>query len=118
MSFFVTLTTVAVMLLYAVPGFLLVKGKLVKGDHISSFSKLLAYVCQPCLTVYSFRKLTFSAESLKNIGICLAITFFLQIGMLMLYFFLFRKKRQDIMWRVINLAAVLSHAGGAVAPVS
>lgn len=117
MSFTVTLTAVAVMLLYAVPGFLLIKTKLVKSEHIPSFSKLLLFVCQPCLTIYSFGKVTFSLESLKNLGICFLITLILQLGMIMLYFFLFRKKRNDIIWRIINLAAVLSNCGFLGVPV-
>ncbi|MBQ8345593.1 MAG: AEC family transporter, partial [Clostridia bacterium] len=111
MSFFVTLPAVAVMLLYAVPGFLLIKTKLIKDEHIPSFSKLLLYVCQPCLTVYSFRQVAFSPDSLKNMGLCFLITFLLQLGLLLFYFFLFRAKRKDIIWRVINLAAVLSNCG-------
>ncbi|MBQ8344268.1 MAG: AEC family transporter [Clostridia bacterium] len=117
MSFTVTLTAVAVMLLYAVPGFLLIKTKLVKSEHIPSFSKLLLFVCQPCLTIYSFGKVSFSLESLKNLGICFLITLVLQLGMIMLYFFLFRKKRNDIIWRIINLAAVLSNCGFLGVPV-
>jgi len=109
MSFFVTLSAVAIMLLYAVPGFLLIKTGLVKDDHIPSFSKLLMYVCQPCITIYSFRQASFSSESFINICICLALALGLQLGMVLLYFFLFKKKRQDVLWRVINLASVLSN---------
>ena len=111
MSFFVTLTTVAVMLLYAVPGFLLVKTNMIKGDHIPSFSKVLMYVCQPCLTIYSFRQVPLSLESVKNMGLCFTITLFLQLGLVLTYFFLFRKKRKDVIWRIINLAAVFSNCG-------
>lgn len=109
MSFFVTLSAVAVMLLYAVPGFLLVKTGLVKDTHIPSFSKLLMFVCQPCITIYSFRQVTFTPESLKNLSICLALATGLQLGMVLLFFVLFKRKRQDILWRIINLASVLSN---------
>lgn len=111
MSFFVTLTTVAILLLYAVPGFLLVKSRAVKGEHIPNFSKLLLYVCSPCMIVYSFRKMQFSAESVKNLALCFVITLVFQFAMLLFYFLLFRKKRQDILWRIINLAAVLANCG-------
>ena len=60
MSFHITLLAVAVMLLYALPGWLLVRTKIVKGDAIHNFSKVLLYVCQPCLTVYSFGRVEFS----------------------------------------------------------
>ena len=109
MSFFITLTAVAVMLLYAVPGFLLIKTKLINADHIPSFSKVLLYVCQPCLAIYSFRQVTLSRQSLIDLSICFLITLGLQLGMLVLYFVLFRKKRNDIVWRIVNLASVLSN---------
>ncbi|MBQ9744749.1 MAG: AEC family transporter [Clostridia bacterium] len=109
MSFLVTLSAVAIMLIYAVPGFLLIKTKLVKGEHIPSFSKLLMFVCQPCITVYSFRQVAFSPESLKNIGICFALAMGLQLGMVLLYFILLKRKRRDIIWRIVNLASVLSN---------
>lgn len=111
MSFFVTLTTVAILLLYAVPGFLLVKSRAVKGEHIPNFSKLLLYVCSPCMIVYSFRKMQFSAESVKNLALCFVITLVFQFAMLLFYFLLFRKRRQDILWRVVNLAAVFANCG-------
>lgn len=111
MSFFVTLSAVAVMLLYAVPGWVLVKAKAVSHPQIPAFSKLLVYVCQPCLTIYSFRQAEFSFESAKNLGICFAITMLLQLGLMLAYFILFKRKRQDIIWRVVNLAAVMSNCG-------
>ena len=55
-SFFAALTTVGVMLFYAVPGFWLVKANLVKSEGISNFAKLLMYVCSPMLVIYSFVK--------------------------------------------------------------
>ncbi|MBQ8393357.1 MAG: AEC family transporter [Clostridia bacterium] len=109
MSFLVTLSAVAIMLIYAVPGFLLIKTKLVKGEHIPSFSKLLMFVCQPCITIYSFRQVAFTPESLKNLGICFALAMGLQLGMVLLYFVLLKRKRKDIIWRIVNLASVLSN---------
>lgn len=111
MSFFVTLSAVAVMLVYAVPGWCLVKTKAVSSSQIPAFSKLLVYVCQPCLTIYSFRQAQFSFESAKNLGIGFIISLLLQLGLLVLYFILFKKKREDIIWRVVNLAAVMSNCG-------
>lgn len=54
MDFLLTLTSVGILLLYAVPGFILSKAKAVKTDSLPAFSKVLMYVCQPCLTLYTF----------------------------------------------------------------
>ena len=68
-SFFAALTTVGVMLFYAVPGFWLVKSKLVASDSISAFAKLLMYVCSPMLVIYSFVNIEFSWELTGKMGI-------------------------------------------------
>ena len=61
-EFLITLATVGIMLAYAVPGYILIKVRAVKADGISAFSKLLMYVCQPFLTLYSFNRAEFTPE--------------------------------------------------------
>jgi predicted permease len=51
----------------------------------------------------------YSPDNFKNIMICLAITLFLQLAMIGVLFVLFKKKRNDIIWRIINLASVLAN---------
>jgi predicted permease len=65
--FTTTLVTVAIMLLYAVPGFITMKTRLIKPDAIPAFAKMLMYVCQPCLTVYSFQKANYTPELCASI---------------------------------------------------
>ena len=60
MSITVAFSTVLIMLLYAVPGFAMIKTKLVTKDSIPAVAKLLMYVCQPALVVASMSKVTFS----------------------------------------------------------
>ncbi len=45
-TFLITLITVSGMLLFTIPGFLLVKFKAVDSSHIKSFSKVLMIVSQ------------------------------------------------------------------------
>ena len=49
MSMTVAFKTVLVMLLYALPGYIMIKTKLIAKDMISAFAKLLLYLCQPAL---------------------------------------------------------------------
>ena len=65
------------MLAYALPGFLTVKTGLIKSDSIPAFAKMLMYVCQPCLTVYSFQKADYTPALGVNILIVFAINTFL-----------------------------------------
>ncbi len=111
MSFFITLSAVAVMLLYAFPGFLLVKTGSVKANHIVNFSKVLLYVCQPCLVIYTFGKIKYSPDTLGNFGWCFLLSLVLQTLPILLCFQLFRKKRSDVLWRLVCVASVFSNCG-------
>lgn len=112
MVFSTTLSSVALLLLYAVPGFLLSKSKLVDKGAIPAFAKVLLYVCQPCLTFYSFDKADFSGDLLVNLGIFFLIAFAAQFGLLMLFYLLFRKKSaENVRYRIVNMALVLGNCG-------
>ncbi len=60
MNFGLTLTEVLLMFAYAVPGYLLVKSRLVGEKAIPGFAALLMYVLQPCLCIDSFRQITYT----------------------------------------------------------
>ena len=93
-NFLITVGTVAVMLAYAVPGFLFIKTKLIPEKHIPSFARLLLYVCQPCLTTYSIQQaikaLNAEGSTLTHGGLTLNLLIFLAISAVlqcgMLYF--------------------------------
>ncbi len=112
MVFTTTLSSVALLLLYAVPGFLLVKSKLVDKGAIPAFAKVLLYVCQPCLTFYSFDKADFSLDLLLGLGVFFLISFVSQFGLLMLFYFIFRRKsHENVRYRIMNMALVLGNCG-------
>lgn len=102
--FLISLMQVGVMLLYIIPGFLLMKTKKVKESCLSDLSIILMFVCQPCLTVYTFQKATFSFQLLINLGILFALVLVLMLFMLAVFYFLFRKKYSDVRYRIGNLA--------------
>ena len=108
-EFLTTLITVGIMLCYAVPGFLLVKCKAVKSEHISSFSKVLMYVCQPALTLYSFNKADFTPELGINLLIFFAIVTVAQLLFIGIFFLIFRKKFDDVRYRIATVATTLSN---------
>lgn len=111
MSFDITLLAVGVMLLYALPGWLLVKTRLINGDAIHNFSKVLLYVCQPCLTVYSFSRVSFSWEMTGKLALCFFFAAVIQAGAVLLLFAVFKRRREDILYRVICVAAIFSNCG-------
>lgn len=108
-AFLTTLITVSIMLLFAVPGFILIKVKAVKAESIPSFSKLLMYVCQPALTLYSFNKADFTPELGINLLIFFAIITVAQLLLIGVFFLIFRKKMGDVRYRITTIATTLSN---------
>lgn len=111
MSFTVTLTTVAMMLLYAVPGYLLMKGGLLKKDSISAFAAVLLYLCSPFQTLYAMQQIEYSPYMVRYLLISLALGIVLMGGVLALLYFLTRKKQVEVPWRICISAAVMGNCG-------
>lgn len=109
MSFTITLTAVAIMLIYAVPGFIFVKTKQIQPTAIPAFAKVLMYLCQPCLTIYSFGKAEYHPDLLKDIAIVFFLSIFLQIFMLLFFYYIFRKKKSIVKYRVCTIATTLGN---------
>lgn len=100
---------VGIMLAYAVPGFVLIKVKAVKPDSISAFSKLLMFVCQPVLTLYSFNKADFSKELCINLLIFFVIITVMQLLFIGFFYLIFRKKMEEVKYRIATIATTLSN---------
>ena len=67
MSLSITIAAVATMLLYAIPGYGLVKFGKVKAEHIPNFAVLLLYICSPCLSINSFSRVEFTPQLGKDL---------------------------------------------------
>lgn len=108
-AFITTLIMVGIMLLTAVPGYILVKVKAIKPESISAFSKVLMFICQPALTVYSFNKADFSKELSINLLIFFGIITAVQLIFIGFFYLIFRKKMEDIKYRITTVATTLSN---------
>ena len=107
--FSLALSSVAVLLLIAAVGFIFIKRDLMKSDITSSLSKILMYLCQPCLTVYSFSILDFSWQTLKNIGIFALMVAVLHIVMLGSAYLILGRKSDKVIYRIITIASTFSN---------
>ncbi|MBO4988947.1 MAG: AEC family transporter [Clostridia bacterium] len=107
--FFITLVTVAVMLLYAVPGYLMIKVKAVKQESIPAFATLLMYVSQPCLMLYSFQRVEASLPLVQNMVLFFCTTLLLQLIIMGAFFFCIRKKKEDVRYRICTVASVFGN---------
>ena len=111
MSFTVTLTTVAMMLLYAVPGFLLIKFRKLDAANISSFATLLLYLASPFQTIYALQRVEYSAYMLKHLGLALLSGVVLMCSMLGAVYFCLRRKQQLVPYRICTAASALGNCG-------
>lgn len=111
MSFTVTLATVALMLVYTIPGYLLMKKKLVKPDSISTLATFLLYVCSPFQTIYAMQQVEYSPYMLKYLAITLGLGFLLMGGTMAILYALTRKKQTEVPWRICITAAVMGNCG-------
>ncbi len=100
---------VAVLLLTAVPGYLLINRKMISEDCIAGFSKVLLFVCQPCLAVYSFSGLEYSAERLLDIGIFALLCIAIFVIMLGAAYAVMHKKCEKPIYRIMTIATVFSN---------
>lgn len=117
-SFLIALSTVSVMLLYAMPGFLLVKTKLVKRESISDFAKLLMYVSQPSLIIYSIMRVESSKELLGDMIFVFAFLIILMTGILLFFrLVIFRKRAKEVRYRIYTLATCFSNCAFMGVPI-
>ena len=108
---------VGIMLLTAVPGYILVKAKAIKSESISAFSKVLMFVCQPMLTIYSFNKADFTPTLGINLLIFFGIITVAQLLFIGLFYLIFRKKYDDIRYRIATVATTLSNCSFLGVPI-
>jgi predicted permease len=112
LQFGLTAVNVLVMIAYAVPGFIFIKYKMVGQESTNTLAKILLYVCQPCLTVYSFNKADFTPELGKQMLEFFAFSTVLQLIMLSATYLVFRRKyASDASYRVCTVAGTLGNVG-------
>ena len=108
-TFLVALGAVAVLLAAAVPGYVLKKKNMVSEDTMPSLSKILLYICTPCLSIYTFKNATFSMEMLGNIGVFSLLALLVQVIILGIAYLLFRKKMKEPLYRIMTIACALGN---------
>jgi len=108
-TFLIALSAVAILLLEAAPGFVFVKKKMLGEDSSAAFSKVLLYLCQPCLAVYTFSSAEFSVEKLADIGLFSLVTLLINGVMLGGAVLILRRKFADTSYRVLTLAMAFAN---------
>ena len=105
----IAFTAVLVLLLTAVPGYILMRRKMVSESCIPGLSKVMLYFCQPCLAIYTFKSAEFSPEKLVDIGIFALLSLVINAIMLIAAFLVLRRKQKEATYRIITVATTLAN---------
>ena len=108
--FFISLFAVGVLLMLAVPGFIMKKVGFLPQECILGLSRILVYVCQPCLIVYTFMTTPFSWERLASMGwfalACLVIHAVMLGGAFLV---LNKRSREEVIYRILTVATTFAN---------
>ena len=108
--FLATLVAVAILLLVALPGYIFIKKRILSVDSIPGFSKVLLFVCQPALVIYTLADAEFSAEMLKNLGLFMLGTVAIHALMLSLSCLILHKKFGEVFPRIATIATTFANS--------
>lgn len=111
MSFTLTLGNVLLTLLYILPGYAFCKWRKLKGEHLTTLSALLVYLCSPCQMVSSFLAVDFSLGEATYMVLFFLITLVLQSIFMGVVYFLLCRKHKDSKYRIFSIATVLGNVG-------
>lgn len=109
--FWTAFVNVAIMMAYVVVGFVLIKTKLIKKESIADFAKLLMYICQPALLIYSLTQNENNPDTLSAIGISVIVITVLFAVFLLVFYLLFRKKYDSVAYRIYTIASCFGNVG-------
>lgn len=117
MQFGLTITSVLTLIAMCIPGFLLIRFKLLKENSIAVLSVILLYINQPAFTIYSFQSASYSSAILGNILIVAAITSIIHIVVLLISYPIFNKDKNNMRGRAYAFASAFGNIGFMGLPV-
>ena len=109
--FLISLGNISIMLLYALPGFILCKIKKAAAAHLSTLSAVLVYVCSPCMIVNAFLNMPYSKTNLGYMGLFFVCSFVLQILFMLVLWLIFGKKYENGQYHVLTVGSVMGNVG-------
>ncbi|MBR3803780.1 MAG: AEC family transporter [Clostridia bacterium] len=110
-SFLTVLIAVVSLVILAVPGFLLVKTKLLNEKSEGAFSNLVLYGAQPIMVLMSFQNTSFSAKIGKNVLIVAGLTIVIHLIMAVIMMLVIKNKGDTAKKSVVRYGSMFSNAG-------
>ena len=110
--FLTSLTQVIITLLFIIPGFILCKWKKESANHLATLSRILVYVCGPCMIVSSFIGMKeFNWIDFRNMGIFFFVSLALQALFIFIIFLTIKNKIADAKYRIFTIGSVMGNVG-------
>ena len=109
MIFTIALGAVLVLLLMAAVGYILAKCRVFGGNITSDLSKILVYVCQPALAIYTFKSTEYSLEKLTNVGIFALLVLVINVLVMGVSYVIFRRKSKNPIYRIMTIATPMAN---------
>lgn len=110
-------STVLLMLIYMLMGFVLCKTKKAVVSHAKSMSAILIYILGPAMIINSFLQLEYSTDNFIKIGKYFIVTLLLQLIAFGIIYVFLNKKYEDSKYRILTVGAVLGNVGYLGMPV-
>lgn len=104
-------STVAIMLVYMVLGYILCKGKKATASHSKSLSAILIYILGPAMIINSFLGLSYSKENLVSIGKYFLMSLIVQVLFFAILYLILHKKYANSKYRIMTVGSVLGNVG-------
>lgn len=117
MDFQIAGINILMLVAMSIPGYVLVKTKAVKPEVLPSFAKVLLYVCQPCLSLYSLQQAVYSQQMLINLLIVFGLSLGLMLLVILVGYLIFLKNYKDAKSRICILAGSCGNVGFFGVPV-
>lgn len=109
--FVLMFSTVGMMLLYMLFGFLLCKAKKAIVSHAKSLSAVLIYILSPAMIINAFLQLQYTKESFVKIAEYFCVTLILQLIAFGILFAILGRKYENAKYRILSVSAVLGNVG-------
>lgn len=93
--FVITALKVLMMIGYGLPGYIMVKTKILGENGAKVFAKFLLYICSPALSIQTLNSVDCTPQRLKSMGIFFVAVLVAQLAVIFIYSLLFRKQVQS-----------------------
>ena len=103
--------TVVFLLILMIPGFILIKTKMLDENAEKALSTLVLYVCQPALMLMAFQKKPYSPDLAVNMLIVAGLSLLIHSVMIAFMMLVFRNKNKDAKINCLKFASVFGNCG-------